>query len=198
MRPVHLSRPLRERSRSPCDAGEGGAARITLTVDPLRALTPPLAALVRVAAQARKSGRAAISRAWPGSSAQTRRSRKRRRPDRPSWNRRSICGVSQTAAIRRAMSAWLRGAAPSRRKTRRPDSGSAPVPILVSPSWVCRRALTAHPPGPPWRGRSALRAPRRPRPGTSRERASSRLVLPVPFGPYSTLIRVAGRQVSAA
>ena len=65
---------------------------------------------------------AATSRAWPGSSAQTSRSRKRRRPDVPSWNSRSICGVSQTAATRAAISAWLRGAAPSRRNTRRfPD-----------------------------------------------------------------------------
>ena len=62
---------------------------------------------------------AATSRAWPGSSAQTSRSRKRRRPDAPSWNSRSICGVSQTAATRSASSAWLRGAAPSRRNTRR-------------------------------------------------------------------------------
>ena len=62
---------------------------------------------------------AATSRAWPGSSAQTSRSRKRRRPDVPSWNSRSICGVSHTAATRAAISAWLRGAAPSRRNTRR-------------------------------------------------------------------------------
>ena len=73
---------------------------------------------------------AAISRAWPGSSAQTSRSRKRRRPDRPSWNNRSICGVSQTAATRRAMSAWLRGAAPSSRNTRRSASRlRQPVPM---------------------------------------------------------------------
>ena len=62
---------------------------------------------------------AATSRAWPGSSAHTSRSRKRRRPDVLSWNRRSICGVSHTAATRAAISAWLRGAAPSRRNTRR-------------------------------------------------------------------------------
>jgi hypothetical protein len=51
---------------------------------------------------------------------------------------------------------------------------------------------------PSRRGRSALRAPRRPRPGNGRDSASNRLVLPLPFGPYSTLIRAAGRQVSAA
>ena len=67
---------------------------------------------------------AAISRAWPGSSAQTRRSRKRRRPAGPSWNRRSICGVSQMAANRAAMSAWDRGGSPSSRNTRRSSGPS--------------------------------------------------------------------------
>ncbi len=50
----------------------------------------------------------------------------------------------------------------------------------------------------PRRARSAMRAPRSPRPGTSREIASSRLVLPLPFGPHSSAIRCDGRQVSAA
>ena len=96
---------------------------------------------------------AATSRAWPGSSAQTSRSRKRRRPDRPSWNSRSICGVSQTAATRAAISAWLRGAAPSRRNTRRSGgpSGGVPVPISTSPSAVAKRPATAQPPAPPCR-----------------------------------------------
>ncbi len=127
---------------------------------------------------------AAISRAWPGSSAHTSRSRKRRRPDRPSRNSRSMRGVSQTAAMRRTISAWLRGVAPSRRKTRRSvaPSGAVPVPISVSPSAVWNRAATAQWPLPSWRGRSGLRAPRRPRPGTSSDNASSRLVLPLPFG----------------
>ncbi len=130
---------------------------------------------------------AATSRACAGSSAKTSRSRKRRRPAAPSWNSRSICGVSQTAASRAATSAWLRGAAPSRRKTRRSDgpSGGVPVPMSSSPAW--RREARRHRPGAavpslPRRARSAARAPRSPRPGTSSEIASSRLVLPLAVG----------------
>ena len=144
---------------------------------------------------------AATSRAWPGSSAQTSRSRNRRRPDAPSPNRRSICGVSQTAARRAAMAACERGASPSRRKARRSGgpSGGDPVPS-ASPSANCAATPQARVPSggvPLWRGRSASRAWRSPRPGTRREIASSRLVLPVPFGPVMTCSRAAGRQVSA-
>ncbi len=130
---------------------------------------------------------AATSRACPGSSAQTRRSRKRRRPEAPSWNSRSICGVSQTAVMRDAISAWLRGAAPSRRKTRRSagPSGGVPVPMSSMPSG--RGEAAGDRPGAGGvrarRASSAMRAPRRPRPGTSSEIASSRLVLPLPLAP---------------
>ena len=112
----------------------------------------------------------------------------------PSWNSRSICGVSQTAATRAAISAWLRGAAPSRRKTRRSrwrPSGGVPVPMSHgSPCAVANRPATRPAAGGRRRrARSAIRAPRRPRPGTSSETASSRLVLPLPFGPNSTAMR---------
>ena len=135
---------------------------------------------------------AATSRAWPGSSAQTSRSRKRRRPAAPSWNSRSICGVSQTAATRAAISAWLRGAAPSRRNTRRSGRpvrrrAGADIDLARGRGEPRRRPPRRRRPGPR-RARSATRAPRRPRPGTSREIASSRLVLPLPFGPNSTTI----------
>ena len=157
---------------------------------------------------------AAISRAWPGSSAQTSRSRKRRRPDRPSRNSRSICGVSQTAAMRAAISAWLRGAAPSRRNTRRcPGSGvgcwPAPAPGLarglapgLTRGWRagadiglalgCGEAASHRPTA----GRAMALQVGGPRAaqaaaGTSSDTASSRLVLPLPFGPNSTAIRAA-------
>ena len=66
---------------------------------------------------------------------------------RTSENSRSICGVSQTAAARAAISAWLRGAAPLRRNTRRSGgpSGGVPVPMSVGSSlpWVWKRPATA-------------------------------------------------------
>ena len=141
---------------------------------------------------------AVASRAWPGSSAQTSRSRKRRRPVALSWNSVSICGVSQIAARRAAISAWLRGSAPSRRKTRRSAlPGRVPVPIsVVTPPEVSRPA-TAHCPAPPRRAKSAIRPRPNPRPGPSREMASRRLVFPEPLGPVSTVMRAPGRQVSA-
>ena len=141
------------------------------------------------------------SRAWPGSSAQTRRSRKRRRPEALSWNSRSICGVSQTHAQAFATSAWLRGAAPSRRNTRRSagPSGGEPVPISRSTPSCVKRPFTPQRPGAPGprRASSPRRAPRNPRPGASRETASSRLVLPEPLGPVMTAMRRRGRHVRA-
>ena len=95
---------------------------------------------------------------------------------------------------------------PSRRKTRRSlppcrragCQGGAGADFGLALGRCEARRQQPRPPPPPCRGRSALRALRRPRPGTSSDSASSRLVLPLPFGPYSTLIRAAGRQVSAA
>ena len=107
-----------------------------------------------------------------------------------------------TAAMTAATSAWLRGAVPFSRNTRRSPgpSGSVPVPRSVSSPLRCRRALTLQVPGASaaCRGRSGSRALRRPRPGTSRDTASNRLVLPEPFGPVMSAMRDAGRQVSAA
>ena len=128
-------------------------------------------------------------------------SRNRRRPDAPSWNSRSICGVSQTVATTAATSAWLRGAAPFSRNTRRSagPSGAVPVPRSVSAPARSTRPATPQLPGASGacRANSAMRAPRRPRPGCSSDTASSRLVLPDPFGPVITEMRDPGRQVRA-
>ena len=136
---------------------------------------------------------AAIWRAWAGSRAYTRRSRKRRRPEAGSRNRVSIWGVSQITARRAAISDWVLGGAPSRRKARRSGAaGSLPVPISSLPVGVSRRAAMPQVGAGPCgvrRGNSAVRAPRRPRPGVSRETASSRLVLPLPLGPVMTMTR---------
>ena len=113
-------------------------------------------------------------------------------------NSRSICGVSQTAHSRSATAPRLRAGSPSSRNTRRPlpaacpaPSEAMPVPISKPSSPWASRAATAQL-RLPWRGRSASRAPLSPRPGTSSDSASSRLVLPLPFGPVSTLIRPSG------
>ena len=132
-------------------------------------------------------------------------SRKRRRPAAPSWNSRSICGVSQTALAWTASSAWLRGACPSRRNTRRSGgpfvvgpSGGDPVPMSTGSAAPAKRPATAQVPvaPSPRRASSAMRAPRMPRPGTRSEIASSRLVLPLPFGPVSTAMPAQGCQTS--
>ena len=57
--------------------------------------------------------------------------------------------------------------------------GSVPVPMSVSPT----RAATANAPSPPCRAISLSAAPRSPRPGASRDTASSRFVFPAPFSP---------------
>ncbi len=94
------------------------------------------------------------------------------------------------------MAAWERGASPSRRNTRRSagPSGGEPVPI-ARPSANC--AATPHRPGPALARQIANLALRSPRPGTSRDTASSKLVFPLPFGPVMTAIRRVGRQTSA-
>ena len=51
----------------------------------------------------------------------------------PSWNSRSICGVSQTAATRSASSAWVRsGCAVQAEGAARPGPPSAAVPVPMS------------------------------------------------------------------
>lgn len=60
-----------------------------------------------------------------------------------------------------------------------------------SPHCAITSAATPHSVAP-CRGSSSMRAPRRPRPGTSSETASSRLVLPLPFGPVMTVAGHAG------
>ena len=61
-----------------------------------------------------------------------------------------------------------------------------PVRISTAPPGASRRAMTDQGPAPPLRSISPRRARRRPRPGARNEIASSRLVLPAPFGPVST------------
>ena len=111
---------------------------------------------------------AATSRAWPGSSAQTRRSRKRRRPDsalleQPVHLRREPHRGDAGGDLRLAA---RRGAV---------ETEHAPVGGTVGRAFRCRcrsrpprvanRPATAQPPDPPCRGRSALRGPAQTAPG---------------------------------
>ena len=182
--------------------------RAAVTATPCRAMPSSRAASQAASLRPSRSSRLrpaiaasyeATCRACPGSSAQTSRSRNRRRPEAPSCNSRSICGVSHAIATRAAISAWLRGAAPSSRNTRRSagPSGGVPVPISIAPAAVSNRAATPQRPvaASSRRAKSAFRAPRSPRPGESSEIASSRLVLPDPFGPNNTFTRASGTQV---
>ena len=137
---------------------------------------------------------AATSRAWPGSSAQTRRSRKRRRPDsalleqpvhlRGQPDRGDACGHLRLAARRRRRPGGRRGdPAGAVRRRAGADVESRPSGVANRPATAQRRAAR----GPRRPGRRC--APRAGRgPGPSSEIASSRLVLPLPFGPNSTLI----------
>ena len=58
-------------------------------------------------------------------------------------------------------------------------------------------AAIAHAPPLPYRLMSSNAARRSPRPGVSNEIASSRLVLPAPFGPVSTTICASGATLAA-
>ena len=111
----------------------------------------------------------------------------------PSMKRRSICGVSQTkldmlgqrrpgSARRRAVDAHDAALAAAR------SSASRPVPICDHARRRSTAAATAQSvrgarPPRPRRSISPSWARRRPRPGARKEIASSRLVLPAPFGP---------------
>ena len=193
------------RATKPARAADTATAwRATASSSPLSQAASGRAPASRAPARTRRRSASAVSwaatsRAWPGSSAHTRRSRKRRRPAAPSANSVSICGVSQITAMRAASSAWLRGSAPSSRNTRRsPPPAGSPVPMSVCAAPSLSRPATAQVPGPSCRAISDSRERPKPRPGLSRDIASSRLVLPEPFGPVITAIRPAGRQVSAA
>ena len=64
--------------------------------------------------------------------------------------------------------------------------GSMPVPSVARPSMPSTSAETAQEPSPSANATSSKVARRKPRPGTRKEIASIRLVLPAPFGPVST------------
>ena len=77
--------------------------------------------------------------------------------------------------------------------------GVCPCRGPFQPRHAARVRQRPRSPARPWpcRASSAVRAPRRPRPGCNSDTASSRLVLPEPFGPVTTDMRAAGRQVRA-
>ena len=113
-------------------------------------------------------------------------------------NNRSICGVSQETARCSASTVWLFAGTPSIRTRRfsppsRPvpsGPGSRPVPICTDPIMPPTSAETAQAallPSAAARPTSEILARRRPRPGVRKETASSKLVLPAPFGPVSTI-----------
>ena len=136
---------------------------------------------------------AATRPACAGSSPSTSRSRNRRRPPGPSRNSRSIAGVNHTIPSCSPSAAWLRTGSPSMRTTLRSLAvRSRPVPTCSAPRRVAMVAATAQPESPePHRGSdcrsiSVNLAPRNPRPGARNDKASSRFVLPAPFGPVST------------
>ena len=118
------------------------------------------------------------------------RSKNRRRPEGPSMNMRSICGVNHTALTYSARTDWLLAGAPEIRTTRFSSSAIRPVPISMGPWMVSTVAATAHPPVASDRpvglmSISDSRACRKPRPGDRNEIASSKLVLPAPFEPVA-------------
>ena len=116
----------------------------------------------------RWSSARAASRA--GSPLSTRRSRNRRRSPAPSWNSRSMAGVSQTTLRVSASAAWL-SALPSictLRRSRSPSRTWA-VRISTAPRAEPRRATTDHGPAP-LRSTSPSRARRSPRPGARNDR----------------------------
>ena len=128
---------------------------------------------------------------WSGSNDRTRRSKKRRRSAAGPVKSRSMDGVSQVTLMWRLRAPELFWATPSIFTWRPPPlppaiSGSdQEVPSLVSP--VTGRALLPRRPiGAPFhrlaRTSSAKGADLNPRPGASMEMASSRFVLPAPFG----------------
>ena len=62
-----------------------------------------------------------------------------------------------------------------------------PVPSVAKPSAPSISAEAAHEPSPSEKATSSSVARRKPRPGTKKEIASIRLVLPAPLGPTSTI-----------
>ena len=98
-----------------------------------------------------------------------------------------MAGTSQIAASASESAAWLAGAPSICTSRRSRGPASRPVAIAKRPPGPSTMALSdqaaAGKPSsePSRRSTSASLAPRRPRPGTRNEIASSRLVLPAPF-----------------
>jgi hypothetical protein len=74
---------------------------------------------------------------------------------------------------------------------------SMPVPSVARPSAPSTSAAIAQEPSPSMKATSVSVARRSPRPGARNEIASTRLVLPAPFGPTSTT-RLAAISICAA
>ena len=135
------------------------------------------------------------ARAWPASKPSTSRSRNLRRPLALSMNSRSIAGVSQIICTSSPRSAELCAGAPFRRTWRR-SPPSRPQRQAGADFIESRRRARHSPPRPTarrWARRSVPCGYVRPAwrragraPATASEIASSRLVLPAPFGPAST------------
>ena len=112
----------------------------------------------------------------------------RRRADEQRIHRRHQPDHAQMIGERRGRGDRL-AVDPALRGAVAPSSGvrSMPVPSVASPSAPSTSAATAQEPSPSWNATSSSVARRKPRPGARNEIASIRLVLPAPFGPYSTI-----------